>query len=86
MKKIVLVGAFIASAFSVSAQTTAGKIFSGPDAGKGFQLGSEKSSQVILEAVKAYNSNDSQKELSFFQKLKENLFQLSQVNTLQGYY
>lgn len=66
MKKIVLVGAFIASAFSVYAQTTAGKIFSGPDAGKGFQLGSEKSSQVILEAVKAYNSNDSQKELSFY--------------------
>ena len=46
MKKIVLVSALVASVFSVSAQT-AGKIFSGADAGKGFQLGSEKSSQVI---------------------------------------
>lgn len=66
MKKIVLVGALVASVFSASAQTTAGKIFSGPDAGKGFQLGSEKSSQVILDAVKAYNANDSEKELSFY--------------------
>ncbi|MFM6914509.1 MAG: hypothetical protein ACKOUQ_06400 [Aquirufa sp.] len=66
MKKIILLGALVASTLSVTAQTTAGKIFSGPDAGKGFQLGSEKSSQVILEAVKAYNSNDSQKELSFY--------------------
>lgn len=66
MKKIVLLGALVASTLSVTAQTTAGKIFSGPDAGKGFQLGSEKSSQIILEAVKAYNSNDSQKELSFY--------------------
>lgn len=66
MKKIVLVGALIASVFSVSAQTTVGKIFSGPDAGKGFQLGSEKSSQVILDMVKAYNSNDAEKDLSFY--------------------
>jgi hypothetical protein len=66
MKKIVLVSAFIASAFSVSAQTTAGKIFSGPDAGKGFQLGSEKSSQVMLDFIKAYNSKDGEKELSFY--------------------
>ena len=66
MKKIVLVGAIIASVFSASAQQTAGKIFSGQDAGKGFQLGSEKSSQVILDAVKAYNANDSEKELSYY--------------------
>lgn len=66
MKKLVIVGALIASVFSVSAQKTAGKIFSGPDAGKGFQLGSEKSSQVVLDATKAYNSNDSQKELSYY--------------------
>ena len=66
MKKIVLLGALVASVFSVSAQTTAGKIFSGPDAGKGFQLGSEKSSQVILEMVKAYNSNDSEKDLALY--------------------
>jgi hypothetical protein len=66
MKKLILVGALIASVFSVSAQKTAGKIFSGPDAGKGFQLGSEKSSQVVLDATKAYNSNDSEKELSYY--------------------
>jgi len=66
MKKIVLVGVLIASVFSVSAQTTVGKIYSGPDAGKGFQLGSEKSSQVILDMVKAYNSNDAEKDLSFY--------------------
>jgi hypothetical protein len=66
MKKLVLVGALIASVFSVSAQQTVGKIFSGPDAGKGFQLGSEKSSQVILDATNAYNSNDSEKELSYY--------------------
>lgn len=66
MKKIVLLGALVVSVFSVSAQTTAGKIFSGPDAGKGFQLGSEKSSQVILDMVKDYNSNDSEKDLSHY--------------------
>jgi hypothetical protein len=66
MKKIVLLGALIASVFSVSAQTTVGKIFSGPDAGKGFQLGSEKSSQVILDMVKAYNSNDAEKDLALY--------------------
>ena len=66
MKKIVLLGAIIASVFSASAQQTAGKIFSGKDAGKGFQLGSEKSSQVILDMVKAYNSNDSEKDLALY--------------------
>ncbi len=66
MKKIILLGALIASTFSVSAQTTVGKIFSGPDAGKGFQLGSEKSSQVILDMVKAYNSNDAEKDLAHY--------------------
>lgn len=66
MKKFVLAGAIIASTFSVSAQTTAGKIFSGPDAGKGFQLGSEKNSQLLLNFVKAYNSKDGEKELSFY--------------------
>ena len=66
MKKIILVGALIASACSVSAQKTAGNIFSGPDAGKGFQLGSAKSSQVVLDATNAYNSNDSEKELSYY--------------------
>ncbi len=66
MKKIVLLGALVASTLSVTAQTTAGKIFSGPDAGKGFQLGSEKSSQAILDMVKDYNANDSEKDLSHY--------------------
>ena len=66
MKKIVLVGAIVASVFSASAQQTAGKMFSGKDAGKGFQLGSEKSSQVILDMVKAYNSNDAAKDLALY--------------------
>jgi hypothetical protein len=66
MKKFVLVGAIVASVFSASAQQTAGKIFSGADAGKEFQLGSEKSSQVILDMVKAYNSNDSEKDLALY--------------------
>jgi hypothetical protein len=66
MKKLVLVVALIASVFSASAQQTVGKIFSGPNEGKGFQLGSEKSTQIVLDATKAYNSNDSQKELSYY--------------------
>jgi hypothetical protein len=66
MKKFVLVGAIVASVFSASAQQTAGKMFSGKDAGKGFQLGSEKSSQVVLDMVKAYNSNDSEKDLALY--------------------
>jgi ketosteroid isomerase-like protein len=66
MKKFVLVGAIMASVFSASAQQTAGKIFSGKDAGKGFQLGSEKNSQILLDFVKAYNAKDGEKELSFY--------------------
>ena len=58
-------GAFIASTISLSAQT-AGKIFSGPSAGKAFQLGSEKSSQIVLDAVKAYNSNSSAAEMALW--------------------
>ena len=65
MKKIILLGAFIASTLTLSAQT-AGKIFSGPSAGKAFQLGSEKSSQVVLDAVKAYNSNSSAAEMALW--------------------
>lgn len=55
MKKIVLLGAFVASAFIANAQT-AGKIFIGPSQGKPFQFGSEKSTNVVLESVKAYNA------------------------------
>ena len=56
MKKIILLGAFIASAFMVNAQK-AGKIFVGGSEGKQFQFGSEKSTNIVLDAVKAYNSN-----------------------------
>lgn len=59
MKKIVLLGALVASAFIVNAQT-AGKIFTGVSQGKPFKFGSEKSSNVVLEAVKAYNANNSE--------------------------
>ena len=65
MKKFILLGAFIASTISLSAQT-AGKIFSGPNAGKVYQLGSEKSSQIVLDAVKAYNSNSSAAEMALW--------------------
>ncbi len=56
MKKIILLGAFAASAFMVNAQK-AGKIFVGASEGKPFQFGSEKSTNIVLDAVKAYNSN-----------------------------
>lgn len=65
MKKIILFGALLASTFTVNAQNS-GKIFSGPDNGKSFQLGSEKSANVILEMVKAYNSNNSEAESKFY--------------------
>jgi hypothetical protein len=65
MKKIILLGALVASTLSLSAQTV-GKIFQGQDNGKGFQLGSEKSAKIILESVKAYNSNNSEAEAVFY--------------------
>lgn len=65
MKKIVLLGAFIASAFFANAQT-AGKIFVGDSQGKPFKFGSEKSSNVVLEAVKAYNANNSAAETALW--------------------
>lgn len=65
MKKLILFGALLASTFTVSAQN-AGKIFNGPDNGKSFQLGSEKSSKVVLDATKAYNSNSSEAEQAFY--------------------
>ena len=61
MKKIILFGAFVASAFMVNAQK-AGKIFVGSSEGKQFRFGSEKSANVVLEAVKAYNANNSAAE------------------------
>ncbi|MFM6937227.1 MAG: hypothetical protein ACKOXH_06020, partial [Aquirufa sp.] len=65
MKKIVLLGALIASAFFANAQT-AGKIFVGDSQGKPFKFGSEKSSNVVLEAVKAYNANNSAAETALW--------------------
>jgi hypothetical protein len=65
MKKIVLLGAFITSAFMTNAQT-AGKIFVQEDAGKGFQLGSEKSMNTVLEAVKAYNAVNHDAEVALW--------------------
>ncbi len=65
MKKIIFLGAILASTFTLSAQTV-GKLFGGKDEGKGFQLGSEKSANIILESVKAYNSNNSEAESKFY--------------------
>ena len=76
MKKLILLGAFVASAFIVNAQK-AGKIFSGESQGKPFQLGSEKSSNIVLDAIKAYNSNNTEEYSKFWsdemiKKYKEN--------------
>jgi hypothetical protein len=65
MKKLVLLGALVASVFFVKAQT-AGKIFVGDSQGKPFKFGSEKSSNVVLEAVKAYNANNSAAETALW--------------------
>ena len=47
--------------------TSAGKIFSeGKDKGKKYILGSDKSINIVLESMKAYNSNDTKKELAFY--------------------
>ncbi len=47
--------------------TSAGKIFSeGKDKGKKYILGSDKSMNIVLESMKAYNSNDTKKELAFY--------------------
>jgi hypothetical protein len=65
MKKLVLLAAFVASSFFVNAQT-AGKIFVGDSQGKPFKFGSEKSSHIVLEAVKAYNANNSAAETALW--------------------
>jgi ketosteroid isomerase-like protein len=47
--------------------TTAGKIFQeGKDKGKVYELGSDKAMKIVLESMKAYNSNDAKKDLSFY--------------------
>jgi len=65
MKKIVLLGAFVASAFIANAQT-AGKVFVGENEGKKFQLGSEKSMNTVLEATKAYNAVNHDAEVALW--------------------
>ena len=60
MKKLVLVIAIVAYASSLMAQTTAaGKVFmEGKDKGKKIQLGTDKSVDIVLSNIKAYNLND----------------------------
>jgi hypothetical protein len=65
MKKLVLLSAFIASAFIANAQT-AGKIFVGDNQGKPMQLGSDKSMNTVLEATKAYNAVDHDAEVTLW--------------------
>ena len=65
MKKIVLLGAIIASAFMANAQT-AGKIFVGDNQGKPMQLGSDKSMNTVLDATKAYNAVDHDAEVALW--------------------
>jgi hypothetical protein len=65
MKKILLVGTWVASALIVNAQKS-GQIFVGPSQGKSFQFGSEKSSKVVLDAVKAYNKVDADGEAALW--------------------
>jgi hypothetical protein len=65
MKKIILLGAFVAATFAVNAQQ-AGKVFVGNSEGKQFQFGSEKSTNIVLDAVKAYNSNVTEEYSKFW--------------------
>jgi hypothetical protein len=60
MKKLVLLIAIIATASNLMAQApAAGKILvSSKNAGKKFQLGSDKSVDIVLNNIKAYNLND----------------------------
>ena len=65
------ISAFILLAFStvVIGQNvaSAGKIFQdGKDKNKTYVLGSDKAMKVVLESMKAYNSNDAKKDLSFY--------------------
>jgi len=65
MKKLVLLSAFVASAFISNAQK-AGKIFVQEDKGKSFQLGSDKSVQTVLKAVEAFNAIDHDAEVKLW--------------------
>ena len=65
MKKLVLLSAFVASAFMVNAQK-AGNVFVGDNQGKPFQLGSDKNMKTILEAIKAYNAVNHDAEIALW--------------------
>jgi hypothetical protein len=60
MKKLVLLFAIVASTTSLMAQApAAGKVFmEGESKGKKIQLGSDKSVDIVLANIKAYNLND----------------------------
>jgi len=62
----ILTAACTQIAFSQSPKS-AGKVFKeGADKDKVYTLGSDKSMNVVLESMKAYNTNDAAKDLSFY--------------------
>jgi ketosteroid isomerase-like protein len=65
------ISAIILVAFSTLAigqeVPSAGKVFQeGKDKGKTYELGNDKAMNIVLESMKAYNSNDAKKDLSFY--------------------
>ncbi|MEI7588377.1 MAG: hypothetical protein WCJ68_02700 [Chitinophagia bacterium] len=70
MKKITLMIAIAIISLNATAQTkTAGKIFQeGKNKDKSYVLGDDKAMNVVLESIKAYNTNDAEKDLSFSSK------------------
>ena len=65
------ISAFILLTFSTVAigqnVVSAGKIFQeGKDKNKTYVLGSDKAMNIVLESMKAYNSNDAKKDLPFY--------------------
>ncbi|MEI7588372.1 MAG: nuclear transport factor 2 family protein [Chitinophagia bacterium] len=70
MKKMTLILAMTTYCLSAIAQTTTvGKVFQdGKDKNKTFVLGDDKAMNVVLDGMKAYNSNDAKKDLSYYTK------------------
>ena len=63
---LMMAGMFTQVAFSQSPKS-AGKVFKeGADKDKTYTLGSDKAMNVIVESLKAYNTNDADKDLSFY--------------------
>lgn len=63
---LIMMGMFTQTAFSQNSKS-AGKVFmEGADKDKTYSLGSDKAMNLILESIKAYNTNDAEKELSFY--------------------